>query len=183
MPWWSTRCAKSDSISTRQLPRLLTPELTQDATWLITMGCGDACPVVPGVSRGDWSWTSERPAARSRASDSRRSFDSGLKRSLWRTIGNIRGVCELTECPFSDPPALSPLTQRREGGQAYLETIIPPEICKITDVKADGIQIVCTASCRGAAPKTVTTSYHGDRSEGTDSTGSKTEAKLVSACK
>jgi arsenate reductase len=36
------------------VPRLLTPELAKDATWLITMGCGDACPVVPGISRGDW---------------------------------------------------------------------------------------------------------------------------------
>lgn len=36
------------------VPRPLTPALAQDAAWLITMGCGDACPVVPGVSRGDW---------------------------------------------------------------------------------------------------------------------------------
>lgn len=36
------------------VPRLLTPELAKDATWLITMGCGDACPVLPGVSRSDW---------------------------------------------------------------------------------------------------------------------------------
>ena len=36
------------------VPRLLTPDLATDATWLITMGCGDACPVVPGVSRDDW---------------------------------------------------------------------------------------------------------------------------------
>ena len=36
------------------VPRLLTPELAKDASWLITMGCGDACPIVPGVSRGDW---------------------------------------------------------------------------------------------------------------------------------
>jgi arsenate reductase len=36
------------------VPRLLTPELAKDATWLITMGCGDACPVLPGVRRGDW---------------------------------------------------------------------------------------------------------------------------------
>jgi hypothetical protein len=69
---------------------------------------------------------------------------------------------------------------------AYLETIIPPEICKITDVKADGNQVVYTASCSGGAVKTVktvTTSYYGNRSEGTDSTGGKTEAKLVGACK
>ena len=35
-------------------PRLLTPELARDAHWLITMGCGDECPVVPGVRRDDW---------------------------------------------------------------------------------------------------------------------------------
>ena len=29
----------------------------------------------------------------------------------------------------------------------------------------------------------VTTSYHGNSSEGTDSTGAKTEAKLAGACK
>jgi hypothetical protein len=67
--------------------------------------------------------------------------------------------------------------------QGYLETIIPPEICKITDVKVDGGQIVYTASCGRAGSKVVTTFYHGDRSEGTDSTGGKTEAKLVGPCK
>lgn len=36
------------------VPQRLTPELAQDATMLITMGCGDECPVVPGVLRDDW---------------------------------------------------------------------------------------------------------------------------------
>ena len=35
-------------------PRRLTPELAATADWLITMGCGDECPVVPGVRRDDW---------------------------------------------------------------------------------------------------------------------------------
>ncbi|NTX10540.1 arsenate reductase ArsC [Myxococcus sp. CA051A] len=35
-------------------PQLLTDALAQDAQWLVTMGCGDACPVVPGLKRGDW---------------------------------------------------------------------------------------------------------------------------------
>ena len=35
-------------------PRHLTAELARDARWLITMGCGDECPVVPGVRREDW---------------------------------------------------------------------------------------------------------------------------------
>src|ERR1700704_2094737 len=54
--------------------------------------------------------------------------------------------------------------------KAYLETIIPPEICKITDVRADGNQVVYTASCTAGAAKTVktvSTSYYGDRSVGT----------------
>ena len=35
-------------------PQLLTAELALGATLLITMGCGDACPVVPGLRRDDW---------------------------------------------------------------------------------------------------------------------------------
>lgn len=35
-------------------PRLLTPELARSAQLLITMGCGDQCPVVPGLRRDDW---------------------------------------------------------------------------------------------------------------------------------
>ncbi len=35
-------------------PRLLTPELAATAQFLITMGCGDECPFVPGATRDDW---------------------------------------------------------------------------------------------------------------------------------
>ena len=35
-------------------PTRLTAELAQQAQALITMGCGDQCPVVPGVRREDW---------------------------------------------------------------------------------------------------------------------------------
>lgn len=35
-------------------PQLLTIELAQGADTLITMGCGDKCPVVPGLKRDDW---------------------------------------------------------------------------------------------------------------------------------
>jgi arsenate reductase len=39
---------------TSQAPRKLTPEVAATADWLITMGCGDECPVVPGTRRDDW---------------------------------------------------------------------------------------------------------------------------------
>ena len=35
-------------------PRKLTAELAQGASLLVTMGCGDECPVVPGARRDDW---------------------------------------------------------------------------------------------------------------------------------
>ena len=35
-------------------PQKLTAELAQNAEMLITMGCGDECPYVPGLRRDDW---------------------------------------------------------------------------------------------------------------------------------
>jgi arsenate reductase len=39
----------SDASTTK-----LTPDLAQQAQMLVTMGCGDECPYVPGVKRDDW---------------------------------------------------------------------------------------------------------------------------------
>ena len=35
-------------------PQKLTPELAQSAQLLVTMGCGEECPYVPGLRRDDW---------------------------------------------------------------------------------------------------------------------------------
>jgi arsenate reductase (thioredoxin) len=35
-------------------PRLLTAGLASDAALLVTMGCGDECPFVPGLEMQDW---------------------------------------------------------------------------------------------------------------------------------
>ncbi|HET7184820.1 MAG TPA: arsenate reductase ArsC [Terriglobales bacterium] len=35
-------------------PQLLTPELVRGAEYMVTMGCGESCPVIPGVKRRDW---------------------------------------------------------------------------------------------------------------------------------
>jgi arsenate reductase len=37
-----------------QTPQLLTDELARGARMLVTMGCGEQCPAVPGVQRDDW---------------------------------------------------------------------------------------------------------------------------------
>ena len=36
------------------VPQLLTRDLAGGASWLITMGCGESCPVIPGANRDDW---------------------------------------------------------------------------------------------------------------------------------
>jgi arsenate reductase len=36
-------------------PRLLTADLAGGVSMLITMGCGEECPYVPGVERDDWA--------------------------------------------------------------------------------------------------------------------------------
>ena len=36
------------------VPRQLTPELARGAALLVTMGCGEGCPAVPGLRREDW---------------------------------------------------------------------------------------------------------------------------------
>jgi hypothetical protein len=108
-----------------------------------------------------------------------------IRAGQWAGTTTVGGKTYTTSSCVSQSDAAA-MNGDAKGIKAYLETMIPPQICKITDVKANGSQVIYTASCNGSAVKTVktvTTSYYGDRSEGTDSTGSKTEAKLVGACK
>lgn len=37
-----------------ETPKFLSNELAQSATLLVTMGCGDVCPVIAGLGRDDW---------------------------------------------------------------------------------------------------------------------------------
>ncbi|MGW6427234.1 arsenate reductase ArsC [Nocardia sp. NPDC055053] len=39
---------------TSQAPKILTPDVVETSTVVITMGCGDACPYFPGVDYRDW---------------------------------------------------------------------------------------------------------------------------------
>ncbi|MFF7923261.1 arsenate reductase ArsC [Streptomyces mirabilis] len=39
----------------RRQPKLLTTEAVQASDYVITMGCGDACPVFPGKKYLDWA--------------------------------------------------------------------------------------------------------------------------------
>ena len=39
---------------TAEQPKVLTTEAVQDSDMVITMGCGDACPIFPGKRYEDW---------------------------------------------------------------------------------------------------------------------------------
>jgi len=40
-----------------EVPKVLTSEAVQDSDVVITMGCGDACPIFPGKRYLDWKLT------------------------------------------------------------------------------------------------------------------------------
>ena|SRR2546423_5306172 len=50
-------------------PQRLTEDLARGASLLITMGCGDECPYVPGLQRDDWTLRDpkDRPISEVRA--------------------------------------------------------------------------------------------------------------------
>jgi arsenate reductase len=35
-------------------PQLLTPKMAAEVNYLVTMGCGEVCPVIPQIRREDW---------------------------------------------------------------------------------------------------------------------------------
>jgi arsenate reductase len=47
---------------TAEAPKVLTPDAVQAADVVITMGCGDACPIFPG--KGYLDWALEDPAGK-----------------------------------------------------------------------------------------------------------------------
>jgi len=47
---------------TREAPKVLTTEAVKESDVVITMGCGDACPIFPGKRYEDWELTD--PAGR-----------------------------------------------------------------------------------------------------------------------
>jgi arsenate reductase len=68
-------------------PQRLTGDLTRGAGWLITMGCGDQCPFVPGARVEDWPLADPkgRPLDEVRAirDDIQRRVESLIAREGW----------------------------------------------------------------------------------------------------
>lgn len=63
-------------------PQKLTAELAQNAEMLVTMGCGDECPYVPGLRRDDWPL----PDPKGQGIDSVRQTRDEIKRRILRLL-------------------------------------------------------------------------------------------------
>jgi arsenate reductase len=63
-------------------PQKLTDELARQAQWLITMGCGDECPVVPGIQRGDWPLEDPKGKPRERVREIRDDVEARVRELL-----------------------------------------------------------------------------------------------------
>jgi arsenate reductase (thioredoxin) len=66
----------------------LTPDLASQVQMLVTMGCGDECPIVPGTKRDDWRLDDPKgkPLAQVRAirDDIRRRVQALIQHEGWK---------------------------------------------------------------------------------------------------
>jgi protein-tyrosine-phosphatase len=68
-------------------PRLLTRELAEQADVVVTMGCGDACPVVPGKRYLDW----DLPDPKGRPLDEVRATREEIARRVSSFVAELDG--------------------------------------------------------------------------------------------
>jgi arsenate reductase len=61
-------------------PQLLTEDLARDATLLVTMGCGDMCPYVPGLQKIDW----ELPDPKDQPIEAVRLVRDNIRERVWQ---------------------------------------------------------------------------------------------------
>ncbi len=65
-------------------PQRLTAELADGAWMLVTMGCGDQCPVIPGAVREDWPL----PDPKGRPLDEVRTIRDEIRKRVERLIAD-----------------------------------------------------------------------------------------------
>jgi len=97
-----------------QTPQQLTDELAAGASLLVTMGCGEACPAVPGLAREDWPLEDRRTGRSSGCGRSATRSGDGCRRCSPPGVGRApRGRDEIRDlvvlaCGVGLGPALFP---------------------------------------------------------------------------
>lgn len=67
-------------------PRRLTDDVAKSVQWLITMGCGESCPFIPGALRDDWPIPDPKGQALERVREIREELSSRVDRFI-RAMG------------------------------------------------------------------------------------------------
>jgi arsenate reductase len=83
-------------------PQLLTAELASEADLLITMGCGDQCPVVPGLRRDDWPIPDPKGAPFERV----REIRDDIRARVWRLLAK-EGWWKLRPAPRGEGASMT----------------------------------------------------------------------------
>lgn len=86
-----------------EIPKILTTDAVKESDVVITMGCGDSCPVFPGKRYEDWEL--EDPAGQ--GEDSVRPIRDDIKARIQALIA------ELLPTPLEKFPALTPKPARK----------------------------------------------------------------------
>ncbi len=68
-------------------PQLLTDDLARNAEMLVTMGCGEACPYIPGLKREDWPLTDPKGKPLDEVRRIRDEIKTKVKALVERTAG------------------------------------------------------------------------------------------------
>jgi len=82
-------------------PQELTPELAEWADVVVTMGCGDACPYIPGKRYIDW----ELPDPAGRPLDDIRATREEIARRVRGLVGELDGADAALTPPAAGSPA------------------------------------------------------------------------------
>ena len=70
----------------QEFPKPLTNEVVRAADAVITMGCGDACPIYPGKLYEDWVLTDPEGQDLERAREIRDEIDARVSGLLWKLL-------------------------------------------------------------------------------------------------
>jgi len=65
------------------IPQRLTDDIARGAEFLVTMGCGEACPFMPGLEREDWNL----PDSKGRPHDEVRAIRDEVRRRVEQLVG------------------------------------------------------------------------------------------------
>ncbi len=122
-------------------PQLLTPELARGAVLLITMGCGEECPLVPGVRREDWPLEDPKGKSVGRVreirDEIRRRVVALLAREEWARSAQV--ALELRAASKADLPRIEailkghrlPLDGVTEQVDRFLVAVVSGEIAAV----------------------------------------------------